>query len=163
MEVKIKRRKKMEELKNVVVEKIPIAASFSWSVGKYMDRYIKELKNKKLFGVKCSKCGYVYLPPRMICGSCFTKIEEWVEVSDKGTVESFTIGQVELDREVGGLKELEEPEIIGLTKHDETDSCVVHRLGEVKPEDVKIGMRVQAVWVDEPKGELIDLKYYKPI
>jgi hypothetical protein len=153
----------MEELKNVVVEKMPIAASFNWSVGKYMDRYIKELKNKRLFGVKCPNCGCVYLPPRMMCERCFTKIEEWVEVSDEGTVESFTIAQVKLDREEGGLKELEEPEIIGLIKHDGTDSCLVHRLGEVKPEDVKIGMKVRAVWTDEPNGELGDLKYYKPI
>lgn len=153
----------MDELKNVVIQRMPISASFSWSVGKYMDRYIKELKNKKFFGVKCPKCGNIYLPPRMICGSCFTKMDEWVEVSDKGTVESFTIGYVRLDREEGGLKDLEKPEIIGLIKHDGTDSCLVHRLDEVKPEDVKVGMRVQAVWSDEPEGNLGDVKYYKPI
>ena len=148
--------------KNVVVERTFASASYNWSVGKYMDRYIKELKNRKLFGVKCPNCGCVYLPPRMVCEKCFAKPEEWVEVSEEGTVESFAIAQVKLDRSTGELKDLEEPEIIGLIKHDGTSSCLVHRI-KGEPEDVRIGMRVRAVWAEETKGELGDVKYYKPI
>jgi len=152
-----------KELETVIKVKFGLSATYNWSVGKYMDRYIKELKNKKFLGIKCPNCGHIYLPPRMICRNCFTKMDEWVEVSDKGTVESFTIGQVKIDENTGELKELEKPEILGLIRHDKTDSCVVYRIGEIEPRDVKAGMRVKAAWIDEPKGDLGDVKYYKPI
>jgi hypothetical protein len=41
----------------------------------------------------------------------------------------------------------------------------LHLLGEVKPEEVKLGMRVKAVWVDpaQRKGSITDIKYFKPV
>jgi uncharacterized OB-fold protein len=37
-------------------------------------------------------------------------------------------------------------------------------LGEVDPKEVKIGMRVQAVWkpADERQGSINDILYFKP-
>ena len=42
---------------------------------------------------------------------------------------------------------------------------ILHKLGEVKPEDVKIGMKVKAVWkpAKEREGAITDIKYFKPI
>jgi uncharacterized OB-fold protein len=40
----------------------------------------------------------------------------------------------------------------------------MHLLGEVDPKDIKIGMKVKAVWKD-PKdrtGAITDIKYWKP-
>ncbi|RLC59324.1 MAG: DNA-binding protein, partial [Chloroflexi bacterium] len=36
-------------------------------------------------------------------------------------------------------------------------------LGEVKPGDLKEGMKVEVVWREEPKGELADIKYFRPV
>jgi len=40
-----------------------------------------------------------------------------------------------------------------------------HLLGEVKPEEVKVGLRVQAVWKPpaEREGAITDIKYFKPL
>jgi len=40
----------------------------------------------------------------------------------------------------------------------------MHRLGEVDPKEVKIGMRVQAVWkpAEERVGAITDINYFKP-
>ncbi|MCZ7585660.1 MAG: hypothetical protein M5R36_21275 [Deltaproteobacteria bacterium] len=42
---------------------------------------------------------------------------------------------------------------------------LVHRLGEVDPKKVEIGMRVQAVWkpAKEREGGVTDIKYFKPL
>ena len=42
---------------------------------------------------------------------------------------------------------------------------IMHILGEVKPEDIYIGMRVKAVWKseEEREGAITDIKYWKPI
>jgi uncharacterized OB-fold protein len=42
---------------------------------------------------------------------------------------------------------------------------IMHLLGEVKPEEVKIGMRVKAVWkpAAERQGAITDIAYFKPL
>jgi len=41
----------------------------------------------------------------------------------------------------------------------------MHKLGEVDPEKVYIGMRVKAVWkpAEERQGAITDILYFKPI
>jgi uncharacterized OB-fold protein len=36
-------------------------------------------------------------------------------------------------------------------------------LGEVDPEQLRVGMRVQAVFQKEREGSILDIKYFKPI
>ena len=40
---------------------------------------------------------------------------------------------------------------------------MVHLLGEVKPGDVKEGMRVKPVFAEERKGSPLDIAYFKPV
>ena len=58
-----------------------------------------------------------------------------------------------------------EPVIMAMIRLDGTQGGVVHYLGEIKPEDVTIGMAVQAVLKPkkERKGSITDIKYFKPV
>ena len=40
----------------------------------------------------------------------------------------------------------------------------LHKLGEVAPDDVRIGMEVEAVWkpVEERTGSILDIAYFRP-
>jgi hypothetical protein len=42
---------------------------------------------------------------------------------------------------------------------------ILHMLGEVGPDDVKIGMKVRAVWKkpEDRTGAITDILYFKPI
>ncbi len=42
---------------------------------------------------------------------------------------------------------------------------IMHMLGEVDPEEVQIGMRVQAVWkpAEDREGAITDILYFKPL
>ena len=127
--------------------------AYTFKADKVMDRYLEGLKNKRVLGVKCPGCGIIYVPPKPYCGRCHTKLmidrtEYWVEVSDKGTVQAFSIA--------------EDSTVIAV-QLDGADTNFPTVLGEAKPEDVKVGMRVQAVWVDEPVGRIDDMAYFKPI
>jgi hypothetical protein len=65
------------------------------------------------------------------------------------------------------LKRIKEPEISAVIEIDGASPLhgIMHKLGEVDPEDVHIGMRVQAVWkpADEREGAITDILYFKPI
>jgi uncharacterized OB-fold protein len=62
---------------------------------------------------------------------------------------------------------VEEPEIPAVIEIDGASPGmgILHLLGEVDPQEVKIGMKVKAVWKppQEREGAITDIKYFKPI
>jgi len=65
------------------------------------------------------------------------------------------------------MQYLEESEIPAVIDIDGTNPLVgiMHKIGGVDPKDVKIGMKVKAVWKpeDEREGSILDIKYFKPV
>ena len=143
---------------------LPVVAGFRWSAGEMMERFIKALAERKILGVRCPQCGYVYVPPRWRCGKCYARLgeENIAELSGKGTLLSYTTAAVEIDG-AGNFKELGSPKAFGAIKLEGAGSTIFMPLGEVKPGDLKVGMAVEVVWREETKGELADIKYFKPV
>ncbi len=56
--------------------------------------WYEAIKNNKLMGVKCGKCGEVNCPPRMVCQECGSPEGELVELSKKGILKTFTVSNV---------------------------------------------------------------------
>lgn len=150
------------ELRNVERLTLAVAPVFSWSVGNYMERFFDELRAGKFMGVKCPDCGRVYLPPRMVCERCFTKIEDWVDLPDTGTIETFTVGSVRVGED-GELLDLDDPEIIGMVKHDGADTGLVARVTGLDPEEVEAGLKVRAVLDTDAENVLDLLSHYQPV
>ncbi|HSR12402.1 MAG TPA: zinc ribbon domain-containing protein, partial [Thermodesulfobacteriota bacterium] len=48
------------------------------------------LKEGKLMGAKCRKCGALALPPRPFCTSCFSTELEWMQFKGVGKLAAFT-------------------------------------------------------------------------
>jgi hypothetical protein len=55
------------------------------------------------------------------------------------------------------------PIVYGIIQLDGADTGFVHMLGEVDPEQLRVGMRVQAVFKKEREGNILDIKYFKPL
>lgn len=49
-------------------------------------RFYDELKNGKILGRKCTRCGAVEFPPVLACNSCSCPDMEWIEMSGRGQV-----------------------------------------------------------------------------
>jgi uncharacterized OB-fold protein len=122
------------------------------------DFYVKLRDEGKLYGAKCPKCGRVYMPPQSICGPCFAKIENLVPVSDKGTLLTFT--EVSYKEPV---QPVDPPLMYGIIKLDGADTGLLHIIGEAAAADLKIDMQVQAVFADKRSGNILDIKYFKPV
>ena len=138
-----------------------IEQEYSWSAGIAGSRFLQELKeNGRIVGTKCSFCKRTVLPPRIFCEKCFNKMEEWEVLSDEGTVYTFCISNVGIQAE-----KLEKPVIVAIINIDGAEGGIYHYLGEVDEKDVKIGMRVKAVFKnkEEREGSILDIKYFKPI
>jgi len=135
-----------------------IEIGYEWSAGIAGSRFFQEIRdNKRIMGTKCPKCGRVLVPPRIFCEECFVDVEEWVEVSSKG--ELVTFGESYLGTDGSKLKE---PWILGIIRLDGADGGLIHYIGEARPEDLKIGMSMEAVFNEKRNGNIMDIKYFRP-
>ncbi|TET96383.1 MAG: DNA-binding protein, partial [Dehalococcoidia bacterium] len=60
----------------------------------------------------------------------------------------------------------EEPILVAVIEIDGASSGgLLHLLGEVKPEDLRIGMKVKAAWAlpEVRQGSILDIRYFKPL
>jgi len=147
----------MPENINVLV---PITYVYKNRVGQFIESYIKGLSQKKILGVKCPKCKKVYVPPRSVCGKCFSHLDKLVEVSQEGILENFTVGHVTIDN--GELKDAP-PYILGVIKLKKADSTITAIVKGVEPKDAKSGLAVRAVWKEPPEDNLSSLDHFEII
>lgn len=136
-------------------------ADYIYTLGKAGERFFKEIKNNgRIMGVKCPCCNVVYVPARMYCEKCFTRLEKWIDVGKRGTVYTFTVATININGE-----KLEKPTIFALIKFKGTCGGLIHKIEEIEPEKVKIGMNVEAVLkpIPERKASINDIKYFKPV
>jgi uncharacterized OB-fold protein len=56
-----------------------------------IEQFFKHLSQGKLAAGKCLKCGKIHLPPRPLCDNCFSQEFEWLEISGKGKLLTYTI------------------------------------------------------------------------
>jgi uncharacterized protein len=154
----------MESLSNgdVLITKYKVDLKYSWASGVAVGRFLSELKNGKLIARKCNNCNRILIPPRMFCEDCFRDTDEWIFVKDTGVVNTYSIAHVGTD-----AHRLSTPLFVAVINIDGASELMgfLHLLGEVEEKDIKIGMKVQAVWKppEERVGSILDIQYFKPV
>ena len=154
---------------NVLFVHDELKADYAWDTGVGIGAYLAGLKRGEILGSYCAICNKIVVPPRTVCEWCFKPMDEFIPVMDTGTVNTFSLCYVTLD--VKRIKDPELPAVImldGASELSETSVImggIMHKLGEVDPKDVKIGMKVQAVWKpeEEREGAITDILYFKPV
>jgi len=120
-----------------------------------LKKFLDGLAKGKLYGTRCRSCGVKYFPPRTRCSSCGSNDLEWVEVSRKGKLLSYTVVNVKPESYQGY------PDyVIGIA--DMEDGFRV--LAWVKCEDLsklKRGMRIR-VEIDKRKEDGLQIYYIVP-
>ncbi|HEX5304245.1 MAG TPA: OB-fold domain-containing protein [Streptosporangiaceae bacterium] len=116
--------------------------------------YLRGLAERRLLGQRCGVCGQVYVPPRGTCPADGVPTREEVELSESGTVTTFCIVNVGYP----GQK-VTPPYVAAQILLDGADIAFGHLVLGCDASEVRMGMRVRAVWGDEgvshfePSGE----------
>lgn len=133
---------------------------YNWHCGPYWSRFFRGLRDeKKIYATKCPSCGTVYVPPREVCGPCFAKMEEWVEVGPEGVIEMFTIVKLPYINPSNG-KPVNVPYTDVYVRLDGADTCLMHLLDETDEKKIAIGMRVKAVFREKRTGTMHDIQHF---
>jgi uncharacterized OB-fold protein len=135
-------------------------ASWEWDAGRAVGGFLAGLEEGRIEAAICDACGRTLVPPRAFCERCFRPTDGTETVPDRGVVETFSICYVTWD-----MRPLDEPELPAVIRIDGTSTGgFLHKLGEVAPEDVHIGLEVEAVWrpTGERRGTILDIEHFRP-
>lgn len=138
----------------------------SWYLGSYHYKFnlsrtkvfLNALKNKVILGLKCRSCNTVSFPPRLICGRCLVKPDQWVRLPETATVAS---GSATYDADD---QDRERPFPVMAVRQDGSDTVWVANLPDTFDfNSIYIGMPLKAVFAEETKGLWMDIDHYEPV
>jgi uncharacterized OB-fold protein len=120
----------------------PVGVSYVWSAGPGSASHLAALIEGRLIGKRCPVCELVYFPPRNgICPRDGVLLGDDVEVSPTGTVTTFCVVNVPF---LG--QKIEIPYVAATILLDGADIGMQHLIQECPADEVRMGMRVEAVW-----------------
>jgi uncharacterized OB-fold protein len=137
----------------------PVRLAYDYAASPEESKFFRGLAEGKLFGQRCPKCEKVYVPPRGACPVDGVPTTDEVELPDRGTVTTFCIVNVPF---LG--QKIEPPYVSAYVLLDGADIAFLHLILDIDAADVRMGMRVEAVW--KPREEwttsLDNIKYFRP-
>ncbi|MFT4201251.1 Zn-ribbon domain-containing OB-fold protein [Gordonia sp. (in: high G+C Gram-positive bacteria)] len=142
---------------NVVIT-TPISMTIQHAATEEETWYLEGLKAGKLLGGRVTT-GEVYFPPRQVSPADGSRTTDRVEVSDHGTVTTFCIVNVPF---MG--QQIKPPYVAAYVLLDGADIPFLHLILDCPAEDVRMGMRVKAVWRPEEEWDytLRNISHFAP-
>lgn len=121
--------------------------------------YLRGLMEGKIIGGRTDANGKVYVPPRGANPTDGMPTKEQVEVSDKGTITTFCIVNVPF---LG--QQIKPPYVAAYVLLDGADIPFLHLILDVDAAEVRMGMRVEAVWRPQEEWEysLRNVSHFRP-
>ncbi|BBY51395.1 DNA-binding protein [Mycolicibacterium arabiense] len=121
--------------------------------------FLRGLEEGKLLGARTGAGGKVYFPPREADPGTGQPTTEFVELPDKGTVTTFAIINIPF-----AGQRIKPPYVAAYVLLDGADIPFLHLVTEIDAADVRMGMRVEAVW--KPREEwglgIDNIDYFRP-
>ncbi|MCV7134376.1 OB-fold domain-containing protein [Mycobacterium hodleri] len=120
--------------------------------------FLRALEEGKLVGAS-TPGGKVYFPAREADPATGQQLTEYVELPDKGTVTTFAIINIPF-----AGQRIKPPYVAAYVLLDGADIPFLHLVTEIDAADVRMGMRVEAVW--KPREEwglgIDNIDYFRP-
>lgn len=132
---------------------------YRYIAGDYRARALQGLKEKKFIGSKCSQTGKVFVVPVVNSPESFAPADEFVALEGRGVVTTFCIVNIPV---IG--RDLELPYVAASVALDGAAISIFAAIQECAVENVRMGMRVEAVWKSDAErvGSFDDVLYFKP-
>ena len=149
-----------------------ISVNQKFATGPVMGKFLKGLKDKKIFAIKCPECGRLQSPPREVCAICRVRNEEWVEIGPGGEMRMMEYCfYASPDPLTGESRETPYGAIGILLEGCKDEEVFWHLLnpeqldkvemGSVLGSKVKNGTRLRPVWAENRTGSVSDIKYFE--
>lgn len=139
--------------------RIPARLEYSFTAGEATSRFLRGIAEKRILGERCPVCRKVYVPPRGACPIDGVPTREQVELPHVGVVTTFCVVNVDFTG-----RGIEIPYVSATVLLDGADLGLFALIGECPYDEVRMGMRVEAVWVDDDQlgTTLENIRWFRP-
>jgi uncharacterized OB-fold protein len=124
----------------------PVRLRYEHTTSAGESSYLRGLAEGRLLGQRCPACGKVYIPPRGACPADGVPTTDEVELPDTGIVTTFCVVNVPYQGQ-----RVTPPYVAASVLLDGADIAFQHLILGCAPDEVRMGMRVAAVW--KPRAE----------
>ncbi|MFQ6065277.1 MAG: Zn-ribbon domain-containing OB-fold protein [Candidatus Bathyarchaeia archaeon] len=100
--------------------------------------FVNHLEKGRIMGIRCKKCGRLYFPPRADCADCLSSDIEWIPLSGRGKLITYTTAHF-------APAGFEAPYTLALAELEEGVRVFTRVSREIKEDEIKIGMNVRLV------------------
>ena len=145
-----------------VVVTTPITTAITHSAAAAESVFLEGIKAGKLIGNRIASGvdeGRVYFPPRDVSPADGAPSAEFLELPDTGVVTTFCIVNVPFQGQ-----RITPPYVAAYVLLDGTDIPFLHLILDCPADEVRMGMRVQAVWLPEDEWEhsMGNISHFRP-
>ncbi len=137
----------------------PISLDYLYAASPEESAFFRGLAEGKILGQRCPACHKVYVPPRSACPVDGVPTTDEVQLSDQGTVTTFCIVNVPF---LG--QKITPPYVSAYVLLDGADIALQHLILDIPAEEVRMGLRVEAVW--KPREEWVtsieNISHFRP-
>ena len=153
-------RARNSELDPVTGVITPVELDYLYAASPEESAFYRGLAEGRILGQRCPTCQKVYVPPRSACPADGTPTTDEVELPDKGTVTTFCIVNVPF---LG--QRIKPPYVSAYVLLDGADIAFLHLILDIPAEEVRMGMRVEAVWKprDEWGTTIENISHFRPV
>jgi uncharacterized OB-fold protein len=143
----------------VTIQVTPSAIEIRHTASLPETAYLKALKEGKLLGARSGKNGKLYFPAREADPATGTVLDEYVELPDVGTVTTFAIINIPFSGQ-----RIKPPYVAAYVLLDGADIPFLHLVSEIDANEVRMGMRVKAVWKPSEEWDfgIDNIEYFRP-
>jgi uncharacterized OB-fold protein len=138
---------------------VPSAIEIQHTASAPESTFLRALEEGKLLGGRAGKDGKLYFPPREADPATGQPMTEFVELPDKGTVTTFAIINIPF-----AGQRIKPPYVAAYVLLDGADIPFLHLVTEIEADEVRMGMRVEAVW--KPREEwglgIDNISHFRP-
>jgi hypothetical protein len=135
----------------------PMKLEYTVTAGSARTEFLEALVDRRLVGRRCPTCTKVYIPPRGCCPTCGELTTESVDVAHVGTLTTFCVIRIPFEGQV-----LEPPYVAGSILLDGADIPLFHLVGGISVDEVRMGMRVKAVWDEQRRPHFASVRFFEP-
>ena len=137
----------------------PVILDYDYVASPEESAFGRGLKEGRILAQACPQCRKVYVPPRGACPTCAVPTKEPQELPDTGIVTTFCIVNVPF---LG--QKITPPYVSAYVLLDGADIAFLHLILGADASDVRMGMRVKAVWKPEEERtfSLENISHFEP-
>ncbi|HET7195627.1 MAG TPA: OB-fold domain-containing protein [Nocardioides sp.] len=137
----------------------PVELDYLYAASPEESAFYRGLAEGRIVGQRCPACHKVYVPPRSACPVDGVATTDEVELGHTGTVTTFCIVNVPF---LG--QKITPPYVSAYVLLDGADIAFLHLILDIPAEEVRMGLRVEAVW--KPREEwgttIENISHFRP-